>query len=580
MKKIVLMSLVGLHLGSALCMKPQVIQSQAIEAASPFNTPELRLLITEFLCKIHCERDGIERAVRTIKAWALTDKQAYTLFSKPELTAAFIKTCNKISYRYLVTSNNLPLALEFPTLIDSKELDTFKQSLQKGAELVKLLEKCTKTNEWDPFLNELASLEKEPLYPYLAHYYWLTKYIDWHAQKMLLGYALELQAPQEVIEALIKCGSFLFQVDRTIPSPCLMACQNIITATAHYNQKRAQPDANLALLKEEFEPTLEKLTAILDRLIEHGASVSTHFFAPLATPTIELQILTPIFIAAKANNLPLTTYLLEKGARYCRKCIWRPLLKDFFDNKVSFSLLEALISKATPQELPFLLRWTIEFALQVWIPTQEENCLRIVNLLLTKALDKKSLDEATFLSLIQSSSEKSLRSRLREISLLVSLSPSNQKLASLRSKTTTFDEELVKGGGVEAYAYETKAFLEEITAELLCNKELQVPEDLMTRWLELAFHVTSSDCGKQFWKFIALQFPKIPLFTPLVGKICSIKVYQRELYRPILLQALDLIGWLSKEGIKDTTLPSASSLAQELEMDELSLCLKSLVPHG
>lgn len=564
MKNFLLWSLIALPINSALCMESQ----ELIESTSPLYIAELRLLITKFLAKELSSRE----ALNTIKAWALTDTKALAFFKEPEKARGFISWFNKFAYR-----NSLPILdlHNFSTLLDQGELAHFNQSLQTGAELVELFKTCGTQKEWSAFLSQGPHLEEAMASEYLAHYSWKGTYKDSYALRTLLSYALELQAPQEVITKLIEWGSPLTDLEENTPSPCCLVCQNIVDATSGLALQGKEQNAELDLCRHKL--TLKNLHDTLTMLISKGASVNNPFLTGSSeNPCIEQLKRAPLFIAAAGNNLELTEYLLEKGAT-CHQTILADIALEFLQPTRSLPLMESLFSRANSKDLQFLFRWLVTRALEN--PNEpQEYCYQLLRLLLAKKIDINALHEGiTVLDMVNlaGGSDSKLAAFLSENGAHAT---DCKILEDLLFKTIDLLE--LKQARV-GYIHALSLFLKEITTELLDTKKVIIPDNLIYQWLALALDVSSSQEGKEFYKFLALRFPEAPLFEHIVVITQNIKAHlnNEEAYQPILKQVQDLVYWFSKEGIKDTSELTGRFLAQELRMDELVECLTSVLPH-
>ena len=571
MKRFLLWILLGLHISPALCM-----ESEALIESNPLYIAELRLLITQRLWT----ELSISDALKTIRAWALTDTTAWRSFQTSETAHLFIDYFNRFSYY-----NGYAIALlqNYKALLDQEELALFNQSLQTGSELVKLFDTCAEEKKWDAFLTQVPVLEKATLSKYLAHYYWESTYREFYAQKTLLLYALELQAPQEVIDALIKWGSRLRGFNEQTPPPCLIVCQNLLNITADYERKGQEQPADRDSLKEEFECTVRNLKDTLTRLIERKAYLD-EFFIVLSQReehTVK-QVITPLFIAAKANNLDLVKYLHEKGAFFDVDNL-DILARDFAKNRISYRILEILLSEADSWDLHYALNLILDSSQLSKNEKEEDNyCKLLALILLNKNSDINAIDEGlTPLDRFQAYQHGKYYSKIADLliqhgAVLATKSENLQKITDLKCKTTSYR----RGKTTE----ERLAFLEEIK-NLLLHEELTLPSSLISEWLRIALgcwdYETCSEQGKEFWKFIALSFPRLPLFSILVKNIYRFKeiVDNDEEYQPYLKEAQDLIAWLIQEGIKDTQTPPALDLAKALKLEELVSSLTSALPN-
>ena len=574
MKNVLVWSLMLLPVSPGWGMESKISAPESQSLSSPFYITELRLLITEFLCK------GLsrEKALTALRAWALVEKRACSFFQTKEEARNFIVWFTTFSYQ-----NDFILPLnKLAPLLHPGEFAVFDQSLHVGDELVELFERIAREKEWDIFLTLVPSLEAT-LSGYLAHYYWESSYNGFYAQKTLLGYALELHAPQEVIQTLIRWGSCLNQLHQSTPSSCLIVCQNSITLTGEYEKKLKEHNVDGDSLRKEIEPILKGLYDTLEMLIEKGASVNTCFFAPIFKEgsLIQQVSITPICMAAQAHNLPLLTYLLEKGA-YCDRSAFYPLLVKFVNaenNLLTYPILETILSKTSTSLLPSLCTLTIETALKDTHKRNEENYCKLLTLFLNNTIMR---DESKILKLISRCGNYTSKI----VDFLTengALSQNSVKIAYLTDTTQDILERL-KGEGEEISLYEVLLFLAEVKTELLTHEELPLPKRLIAHWLAVALHVhfsesATSNAGKELWKLIAVRFPSVLLFRMLVHTMHTIKSKKREEeYRSILTKAHELVTWLSKEGIKDYAVPTASVRAQELGIQELSSSLATLFP--
>ena len=586
-KKFILASFIALTTSSALCMEPQAPTQKSKNTVIPFYIAELRLLITEFLCK----ELSMGEALKAIKTWSSIDRKAWSFFQSQEVAGTFISWFNKLCYQ---NDFNRALLNKLTTLLHTEELKNFNHSLQTGAELVHLFENCAAEKEWSPFLVQLPHLQKSTFSKYLAHYYWESSYNDFYAQKTLLVYALELQAPQEVINALIQWGAQLTHLRKKTPPPCLLVCQNSISATQKYDKRCQEDNADRDSLKKDYDAVLKEQKATLALLIEKKASVNDSFATPVdpdilisamsipptfiaARTNIFIPHLTPLFIAAKAGNLELTEYLLSQGASYCQESIFLPLLLEFAQNKIPFSIMEALISKATSHDLQSLFRWTVITALQDDTKQNEDNYCTLIRLFLTKKVAINAR-EGTLTLLDMVHLYDKCDSKIADLLIHHRALPAhNKKMAYLAVTTEKFL--------TTTKVWDTTTippFLKEIKTTLQSDKDLVPPANLMVTWLGLALKVSSSQEAKEFWKYIALNFPQTPLFIVLVIGTYTMKreMPNQHAYRSLLKNAKSLVSWLSNEGIKDRSTPTAGYTAYHFGIPELASSLASVVPHS
>ena len=583
-KKLLLLSALLAPLNSVFGMESPLIKS----SRSPFDIAELRLLITTFIG----EQLSIEEAIKTIKAWALTDTRSYGFFQTPEHAQSFLKWFNALSYhndftlRWLQSCN---------TLLPKEEVSAFNHSVEKGQELVKLLETCASKKEWSTFYTEASKLEESGLSKYLAHYYWKSTYMYSEAKKTLLLFALELQAPQEVITALIRWGSCLTELHKKTPPPCLIVCQNIITLTKEYDEKLKEPRANTESLKKEYEPLFEKLKETLHELIKQNASLNDSFFTPN-----ELDITnttTPLDRALEANNAELVKYLSEQKVQ-CRLPLITSTLNKFAQGKISYSTLEALLSRGNIVTLTCLFHMMIEVAIQSNDEKIEEKYCELVPLFLNLKVDINAVTNRglTILDMVNQCGKKDSKiAALLIANGAISPNPKDESFQTLNTelvcKTQSFFELLSRGNTVTRKA-DSMLFLSQIKTILSTHDKAKVSGDLVHNWLFIALNLdfsehSSSHEGKEFLKFIASRFPGYPLFEELVHHNRTIKlqmdsheVNSKEAYKPILKQTKDILLWFSKEGVKNSSLLQAIDVAKKFGMDELAVYLMRLLTNS
>ena len=583
MKKMLLLSLLIAPLGSVFAMDSLTSVPNAKSSSSPLYIAELRLLITAFIG----EQLSIEEAIKTIKAWALTDTRSYGFFQTPEHAQSFLKWFNALSYHHDFTLWWLHTC---NTLLPKEEVSTFNHSVEKGSELVKLLETCASQKEWSPFFKEASELEKSGLSKYLAHYYWKSTYMNSEAKKRLLLWALELQAPQEVITTLIRWGSCLTQLHKKTPPPCLIVCQNIVAITKEYDEKLKKPRADVESLKKDYEPVLEQLQTCLEGLITYHASVNDFFFTPDIVDINNTKI-TPLHSAIKANNTELVTYLSNQKAQ-CSLPLIVSTVSGFAQGLVSYATLETLLSKGNSASLTFLFHMMIEFAIQSTDEKIEEKYCQLVPLFLNLNVDINAVSNKglTALDMVNQYAKKDSKIG----SLLIAhgaLSPHENDVnfhitTGLISKMQNFFK-LLPVGNPETCKSESIRFLNDIKTILCTHDSLKVSSDLIHSWIYIALSLdfsedSSSQEGKEFLKFVAFRFPRFPLCEELV---CHNRTFKQQLpneeaYKPILKQTANILSWLSQEGIQDSSLPQAIEVAKEFGMDELAVCLSQMWPHS
>ncbi len=616
MKKYLLGGLIMISAGSAFGMESKSIIKQNDEFISVFYLPELQLPILEFLLKILPAKE----ALLSIKAWSSVTKKSYEFFRQPQVRKNLIALLYKLSYydyfnmslfpqiHTLLRNNELTNCeqslVEANTVVPNNELAVFEQSLVEANDLVKVFKECAHNNQWNTILTRLNNLEKTPLAYYLGMYYWQDSYGNFPAIKTLLVYALELDAPEEVIKILIRYGSSLTLLHPMTPPPCLIVCKKLSDIIDNSTKNCTKDHTDLAVIEQETG----RLKRVINILIEAGASLNDLFV--YSKKDLLHSRVGPLSPAIEINSLELVEYLLKKDCYSLDGILFKQALSNFLEGKLSLSVLKALI--AIPDDLhPFLCEF-----LYIVSPLQDEakkeKALILLPLLLNKIIDINRLyNEFTVLDIVLLSeaddritamlTEKGATTLATVESKLCALNTIDGKRSTLNTKLATLFKEqvtilnFIKKQDREAYYDEIPDFLERQTKEVLRNKlGSELKQLILYRSMGFAFDTLWLQESKEFIKFAHiqedsfsipfqdLQFIKLGYTkggSSLISLTEDLRVISSAFQSAVIMFILNpwcikngendsesaftevcaFISWLAKQGLKDTVAPGSKA---------------------
>ncbi len=275
------------------------------EPIAVLYVPDVRLLIAAFLFKA---TPGFG-AIRTLQAWLSTDKKALGVFKQSkELTADFLKQLYHLSYQDGFFDRSF--LKELGPLLCKEEVISFENTLRLGNDLVTLFYNCAHNGHWTKVLEKLEHTENASLVTYcIKNYYWICWEDDGSIKKTLLVYALELGAPDYIIEGLIKGGARLNQLSFSTPPPLVVVLNRFLTKTLPHERNEFYPAILiLDLGKERWELLLNRLDETITLLIKAGAT-----FDSLSDMNTQCVFWKSVYHALDFDEPVIVDYLNKKG---------------------------------------------------------------------------------------------------------------------------------------------------------------------------------------------------------------------------------------------------------------------------
>lgn len=290
--------------------------------SSALNIPALRLGVVQYLLQSCPTKD----VAHTLIAWGLTDKSSAQAL-KNSTSTSLINLIRSSCYSLDYDEQSLLATLKPP--LSQKEYDTYTKQRALMDNLVFTFESCKEQHNWNPAFTALEDIKERKLIPFLNSCYWIyppgTKtpklslsnpskissnweyppkemYLMSPARKTILTYALEFNAPIEVIQWLIKEGASVTNLHPQTPPPLLMVCRNI--SEIFYSD----------LEDKDRKKLIAHMRDLTTLLINSGACVNDAFTSTYEFFTLKRKM-TPLLDTILAPGIKDMKFLLSQASK-------------------------------------------------------------------------------------------------------------------------------------------------------------------------------------------------------------------------------------------------------------------------